>query len=96
MSAAKHSFREALFETFNDLISRDEEDRTPLSDTYEVLLELKPNTRFRRARTRTLAATSTSGPRGGSTRCPCPKRRAHLFHGRAAHSRTLPGLGIQR
>jgi hypothetical protein len=35
--AAKHSFREALFDTFNDVIL-DEEDRIPLSDTYEALL----------------------------------------------------------
>ena len=72
--AAKHSFREALFDTFNDVIL-DEEDRTPLSDTYEALLALKPDTRnqscpyddegcFEHVRTAT-----------GLSRCPCDRAR---------------------
>ena len=40
-TSARNSFREALYETFHDVVI-DEDDRTRLLDTYEVLLALKP------------------------------------------------------
>lgn len=39
--AAKDSFREALFELFNDMVI-DEEDNTRIIETFQALLELKP------------------------------------------------------
>lgn len=41
-SSARASFREELFDHFQDVIV-DEEDRSPLIDTYEALLSLKPD-----------------------------------------------------
>ncbi len=43
-SSARASFREELFDHFHDVIV-DEEDRSPLIDTYEALLSLKPDAR---------------------------------------------------
>ena len=43
-TSACDSFREALFEVFNDVVV-DEEDRTRIRDTYEYLLKRKPQDR---------------------------------------------------
>lgn len=72
--AAKHSFREALFDTFNDVIL-DEEDRTPLSDTYEALLALKPGTRNQSCPYEAEGCAEHVRPSRGLSRCPCDKSR---------------------
>ena len=43
-ASARDSFREAVFDVLHDAIV-DEEDRTPLLDTYEALLAFKPGQR---------------------------------------------------
>jgi hypothetical protein len=72
--AAKHSFREALFETFADVIL-DEEDRTPLIDTYEALLRLKPEARTPACPYEAEGCREHVQPSPGLSRCPCDKRR---------------------
>jgi hypothetical protein len=72
--AAKHSFREALFDTFNDVIL-DEEDRTPLSDTYEALLALKPDTRNQSCPYEDDGCGEHVRTSRGLSRCPCNKAR---------------------
>jgi NurA domain len=72
--AAKHSFREALFDTFNDVIL-DEEDRTPLIDTYEALLALKPDTRDPSCPYETEGCGERLRTSPGLTRCPCDRSR---------------------
>jgi NurA domain len=71
--AAKHSFREALFETFSDVVL-DEEDRTPLIDTYEALLALKSSTPQSCPYDAEGCVEHLVPPRGLS-RCPCDQRR---------------------
>ena len=93
--AAKHAFREELFETFNDVIL-DEEDRTPLGDTYEVLLALKPDTRIQSCPYEDDRLRRALPDGEGAHPVPVRPGAARLFHGCAAHSRTLPGLGKQR
>ena len=70
--AAKHAFREELFETFNDLIL-DEEDRTPLGDTYEVLLALKPKTKIPSCPYEDAGCDEHFWTARGLTRCPCDR-----------------------
>jgi NurA domain len=72
--AAKHSFREALFDTFNDVIL-DEEDRTPLSDTYEALLALKPDTRNQSCPYDDDGCFEHVRTARGLSRCPCDRAR---------------------
>jgi hypothetical protein len=72
--AAKHSFREALFDTFNDVIL-DEEDRSPLVDTYEALLTLKPDARDQSCPYKTEGCTAHIRTSPGLSRCPCDKSR---------------------
>jgi NurA domain len=72
--AAKHSFREALFDTFNDVIL-DEEDRSPLSDTYEALLALKPETRNQSCPYEAEGCGEHVRTSRGLSRCPCDKGR---------------------
>jgi NurA domain len=72
--AAKHSFREALFDTFNDVIL-DEEDRTPLIDTYEALLALKPDTRNQSCPYEAEGCSEHVRTSPGLSRCPCDKGR---------------------
>lgn len=72
--AAKHAFREALFDTFNDVIL-DVEDRTPLSDTYEALLALKPTSREQSCPYEAEGCTEHVRTLPGLSRCPCDKGR---------------------
>ncbi len=72
--AAKHSFREALFDTFNDVIL-DEEDRTPLSETYEALLALKPESRNQACPYEAEGCREHVRTSPGLSRCPCDKMR---------------------
>jgi hypothetical protein len=72
--AAKHSFREALFDTFNDVIL-DEEDRTPLSGTYEALLALKPDTNDQSCPYQAEGCDEHLRIASGLSQCPCNKSR---------------------
>jgi len=73
-TAARDSFREAVFDVLHDAIV-DEDDRTPLLDTYEALLVFKPGQRPQ------VCPYDYDGceehfavPRGLSA-CACPRRR---------------------
>jgi hypothetical protein len=71
-TAAKHSFREAVFEVLHDAVV-DEEDRTPLLDTYEVLLALKPGHR-QQSCPYDSCEEHVAVPAGLSA-CPCSRKR---------------------
>jgi hypothetical protein len=73
-TSARDSFREALYEIFHDVIV-DEEDRTPLLDTYEALLSHKPQTRLQRCPYSHEGCDVTLEPTRGISSCTCPQRR---------------------
>jgi hypothetical protein len=72
-TSARDSFREALFEVFHDVIV-DEDDRTPLLSTYEVLLGLKPGTRPSVCPYEVNGCLQHFNPPPGLTSCPCQRR----------------------
>lgn len=72
--SAKHSFREALFDTFSDVIL-DEEDRAPLIDTYEALLALKPTRDPQSCPYKDEGCGEHLQPSHGLSRCPCHQRK---------------------
>jgi hypothetical protein len=71
--SAKHAFREVLFETLGDIIL-DEDDRTPLIDTYEVLLSFKPDTRDQMCPYAADGCQEKYQLSPGLSRCPCSKK----------------------
>lgn len=73
--AAKHAFREALFDTFNDIIL-DEDDRVALTDTYEALLALKPETRNQSCPYEAEGCSEHVSVSRGLSQCHCVQRRA--------------------
>src|SRR6266571_52383 len=73
-TSARDSFREALFEVFQDIVV-DEEDHKPLAETYEALLALKPTSRPPACPYQNGGCTQYFTPPPGLTTCPCAERR---------------------
>lgn len=73
-TSARDSFREALYETFNDVIV-DEDDRTNLLATYEALLAYKPMTRPPVCPYDYDGCAEHLNPPVGASSCACSKRR---------------------
>jgi hypothetical protein len=72
--SARHSFREALFDVFHDVVV-DEDDRAPLLDTYEALLALKPQDDGQRCPYASEGCDQRTSITGGIQTCPCNRRR---------------------
>lgn len=73
-TSARDSFRETLYEVFQDVVV-DEDDRTPLLDTYEHLLSLKPTTRPQACPYEGEGCDRHFNPPSGLSSCPCELRR---------------------
>jgi hypothetical protein len=74
-TSARDAFREAVFDVFHDKVV-DEEDRTPLLDTYESLLALKPQTIGQRCPYDDRGCDQRLTIPPGNTNCPCGKFNA--------------------
>jgi hypothetical protein len=72
--SAKDSFREAVFDVLHDAIV-DEEDRTRLLDTFEVLLAHKPQGRGQVCPYDHLGCNRHIAISNGTSDCPCEKKR---------------------
>ncbi|MDD5198717.1 MAG: DNA double-strand break repair nuclease NurA [Terrimicrobiaceae bacterium] len=73
-SSARDSFREAVFDVLHDAIV-DEEDRTPLLDTYEALLAFKPGQRPQVCPYDYDGCDEHLTVARGLSTCACPRRR---------------------
>jgi hypothetical protein len=74
-STARDSFREAIFDVLHDVVI-DEEDRTPLLDTYESLLAFKPGQRPQACPYYYDGCEEHFAIPSGLTACSCPRRRS--------------------
>jgi hypothetical protein len=73
-ASARDSFREAVFEVLHDAVV-DEEDRTPLLDTYEALLALKPTQRPQICPYDYDGCEEHFTVQRGLSACPCSRKR---------------------
>jgi hypothetical protein len=72
--SARDSFRESLFEIFHDVIV-DEDDRTPLLETYEELLARKPRSHLQACPYDYDGCEHHLAVASGLSSCPCERRR---------------------
>ena len=73
--SAKVTFREELYEVFHNVVV-DAQDRVPLLDTYEALLDLKPTTQQPGCPYKESGCDQSFVIRRGLTTCPCAERRS--------------------
>jgi len=74
-NSARDSFRESLYEIFHDVIV-DEDDHTPLLETYEELLARKPRSRLQACPYDYEGCEQHLAVPAGLSSCQCGKRRA--------------------
>jgi len=74
-TSARDSFREALYDVFHDVVV-DEDDRSPLLDTFHVLLGSKPQSSPQACPYSRDGCDRHLNPGAGITSCTCPQRRA--------------------
>lgn len=72
--AARHAFREAVFDVFHDVIV-DEDDRTSLLETFEALLKQKPQDDGQKCPYEQEGCAERVTVGAGLHSCPCPKKR---------------------
>jgi hypothetical protein len=72
-TSAKDSFREAVYETFHDVVI-DEDDRTNLLATYEALLAYKPTANPPSCPYEQHGCAEHFNPPPGASSCTCPKK----------------------